>query len=165
MKFNLVLDNVTKGKWRSFLIINDSERDRNAGLVSLNVENNKSNNDLDFINIIKNGDWKKIGNIGVDVGMAGIYDLKYYRDDNIASYNTKYFTESKDPGYFTESKDPGEKWFDMNSNIVIKPTDFAGVIKHGTVTLSGYGDGMYNVYVLRDNKSKIIGVKIIFIEP
>jgi hypothetical protein len=159
MKLNLVLDNVAKGKWRALLLINSLHIDQNAALLCFSDENEKWKKDREFINYSIFGDWKKVGTIGVDSGQAGIYDLKYYRDDNVVPKKISKNSETS-----SALNSPGKEWFEMNNNLTSEPTDYGGVMKYGTVSASGHGDGLYNVYVLRDNKSKIVGVKIIFIK-
>ncbi len=146
MKLNLLLDNVAKGVWKSLVLINSTDVNRNAALVCLYVGNESLEKNQELVDKSISEKWEKIGMIGVDSGQAGIYDLKHYRDDSIVSKNSE-----------------GD-WFDANSKLTLKATDYGGVIKYGAVSSSGYGDGMYNVYVLRDGKTKIIGVKIVFID-
>lgn len=192
MKLNLVINNVLDGKWDVNLMIKDYEKERNAELVCIH-----KNVSYDSNNILKLN-WIKKGTIGVDSGQAGIYDLKYYRDDNVVykisdtdaisdnniDYNSQSdYNVSSDYRHNSESQSAtelqsevrtetqtetdnniGEEWYSMNSKLTLKPTDYAGAIPFGAVSSSGYGDGTYNVYVIKNNNSDIVGIKIIFID-
>jgi hypothetical protein len=39
----------------------------------------------------------------------------------------------------------------------------AGTVEYGVVASSGYGDGGYNAYVIRNTKNKVVAIKIVFI--
>ena len=133
MKLNLVIDNVLPRKWNVILQIKSDQKDRNAILL---VVHESYTNAVLFGNL----QWLKLdGIIGVDSGSAGVYDLQFY------------------PKTITD------KWMDLNYNLVDKPTDYAGVLTHGAVSTSGFGDGMYESYIVKNDKSKIVAVKIIFI--
>lgn len=133
MKLNLVINNVKPGKWKVILRIKKNEVDRNAELICIHESFFRA--DLKY-------QWEKEKHkIGIDSGQAGIYDLKYYRNDG---------------------KKSGDAWYEMNSQLSSKPTDYAGAISYGAVSSAGFGDGIYSVYVTK-NDSKIVGVKIVFI--
>ena len=84
-------------------------------------------------------EWEFVDDIGVDSAQAGIYDLAYYRNNE-------------------------NSWNDMNWSISSKPTVYAGIISHGAVSLSGYGDGFYPVYISKNSQSQVVAIRIIFIE-
>ena len=81
--------------------------------------------------------------VGVDSGQAGIYD----RDS---------FEGGKD-----NYGDGG--WYDDNCNVTKNPFD-AGVLPdgHGVVSSSGFGDGGYRCYAIRDKNDDIIAIKVDF---
>lgn len=148
MKLNLVIDNVCTGNWRMALLIREDEVDRNAQLVCFHPKSYSTLNEPFERN------WKKIGRIGVDSGMAGVYDLKYYQD------SSKAVNITNDPSFDTSD----DKWFTMNTDVASKPTDYSGSIPFGVVSKSGYGDGYYQVLVSENTDNKISGIKIIFID-
>lgn len=129
-KLNLVIENVKNGDYNIILHIMEYEKERNAELICCHETIN--------LNTIKNSEWIEIGDIGVDSGQAGVYDLKYY------------------------PKEKNNEWYRLNTNITSKPTDYAGSIPHGAVSSSGYGDGIYSVYIVK--RQKVIAVKITFID-
>lgn len=87
----------------------------------------------------------------VDSGQCGFYDYEKYPlvpDD-------RCFEEG--PNY----KDFDDTWYGQLCN---KNTHEAGhVFDSGAITFAGYGDGGYNVYVLRNTDNIVIGAKIIYI--
>lgn len=136
MKLNIVVDNVLSGQWVMILLIKKDIKDSNAELLC--IHNSVTDSHSSILQI----PWRKIGGIGVDTGQAGIYDLRNYHN------NLRYDNE----------------WYEMNSNLTNKPTDYSGVIPYGAVSSSGFGDGMYPVYVATNENSKIVAVKIVFID-
>ena len=76
-------------------------------------------------------------NVWVDSGRAGIFDVKHYNDRNIVTdtSNTKYLLSKKS----------------------------TAVLPHGVFSLSGYGDGDYNLFVSMSD-DKVVAVKIVFID-
>jgi hypothetical protein len=78
--------------------------------------------------------WKKIGEVGVDSGTAGIYDLKDFPNDS-----------------------------NDRDGLSVQTTHTMNTVKYGATSSSGIGDGIYNVYTYKDNDGKIIGVKILFV--
>jgi hypothetical protein len=170
MKLNLVVNNVKRGKWFIILLIKEDDRDTNSTLLCMHESMNLNNI---LSNRVK---WTHYGDIGVDSGMAGIYDLKFYRDDNIVSLYPSLKQQSDESllkfGINNINKinirnndeiiDKGEKWYNMNSDVVSSPTDYAGYVPYGAVSASRYGDGIYDVYILYD-RLEISATKIVFI--
>ena len=128
-----ILSNVRKGVWNVYITKNHSS----IGSQPL-LEYNCTEMD----------------SIGVDTGQVGIYDLAYYRDDNIVR---GYPSASS-----ITSSDRGEHWYKVNSYMTGREPR-TGVIPHGAISSSGYGDGVYPVNILYDN-SQIVGVWIDFSE-
>ncbi len=75
--------------------------------------------------------------IGVDSGQAGIYDSKHYTD-----------------------RDADSSWYEINCNETCGKVP-AGIIPHGCVSASGFGDGSYELLVKKDN-DEVIAAKILF---
>jgi hypothetical protein len=80
--------------------------------------------------------------VGVDSGQCGIYDEDYYR---------QYHSED----------DCNDDWYEEICNL----TDPFGT-KDGkcVVSSSGYGDGGYDCYLLKDKNNEVVGFQIVFIE-
>lgn len=79
----------------------------------------------------------EVAHIGVDSGQAGFYDLD------------KFDSQSKE-------------WYRKNGDITLSDRQ-GGVLDGGAVSSSGYGDGGYPLYVIKDNSGTVIAVKVIFI--
>ena len=89
---------------------------------------------------------ERVGNIAVDSGQAGFFDLDFFRTNQ------------------------GGEFGDLNSfyglacSITLSPNQ-AGVIKNrGVVSSSGFGDGCYDVYVCKNEVGEIVAASLFFIE-
>lgn len=96
---------------------------------------------------IKSGrSWRRIGEIGVDAGLAGFFDRKPDFDDNewdeICDWMSGEYTHN--PNNVRES------YIDNFDN------------KDGFWTESGCGDGCYSVHAIRNNKRQIVALEIRF---
>ena len=80
--------------------------------------------------------------IGVDAGMAGIYDYIGYKA--------------------THTDELDKKWYDY----VIAATAIYGdtINGNGFVTNSGFGDGSYTCWVARNENDKVVAIEIEFID-
>lgn len=138
MKLNLVLNKVLPGTWYVALRISNNEKRVNAFLVCTHksVAKNKS---LIF---------QKAGVIGVDSGQAGIYDLEYYQDESIVPKKFK-------------KNNISDPWYEMNCKTSLTPTYRAGGLPYGAVSMAGFGDGLYTVYVAKKDNN-IVCVSIDF---
>lgn len=142
------LANVKNGHWFASVFQSD-EGDwgiRNAELIAYH-ESAQQVNELD---------WKlEDAEIGVDSGQAGIYDAISYRNDSMVGE-----IENK-LGFDLDEE--GEKFYAQNCDLTVDTKPFAGVLGHGVVSSSGYGDGGYNLYTIKDNDGEIVAMKVIFI--
>jgi hypothetical protein len=154
-KLNLLID-AKPGKWHSFLLVRNFEKDRNADLICFHESEKREI----LTEIDTKGYWSAMDEVGVDTGQVGIYDLKYYRDDNVFPDNINDEGKSRSRGHI---HDFGELWYEMNCNITMKPTDYAGIIPYGVVSSSGYGDGFYPV-LERITDDVATAVRVVFIE-
>lgn len=96
--------------------------------------------------------WEKVGRIGVDSGQAGIFDVETYRNDKL---------EIKTAGTFVPDNGDGEAWYGKMCDLTCGDEQW-GAYDNGVVSSSGYGDGMYEVYVSIQN-DEIVGVAIDFL--
>jgi len=95
--------------------------------------------------------------IGVDSGQAGIFDINHYRnDDDSDSYDIEPAFDDEYP------KNDGNKWYSKICSLTINEPDSWGVIEHGVVSTSGYGDGSYDLYIAKKD-DKVVSFKIKFI--
>ena len=80
--------------------------------------------------------------VGVDSGQCGIYDEDYYRQ-------------------YHDNDDCNRDWY----LDVCKLTDpFGTKDDKCVVSSSGYGDGSYDCFLLRDKNNEVVGFQIVFIE-
>lgn len=145
-----------KGNWNCWVLY-DINEERCMELIAKHCDGdiisdpdlaNYSDNDVERY-------WIEAGSIGVDSGQAGIYDLSHYRSDT----NDDGRPHMKICGPY---KKDGDLWYDMNCSITLDENLGAGIIPNGVVSSSGYGDGLYKVYVTDDGYI-VDAVKIIFI--
>ena len=97
-------------------------------------------------------DWENAATVCVDSGQLGIYDFKHYRDDENLE-DLKIWKEYK------IQKD-GDKWYAANCHISLND-DHAGIINNGCVASPCFGDGLYNIEVLKF-EDKVAGVRLVF---
>lgn len=150
-ELNILLTNVLKGEWHCW-VKKDSLTNRNAELISIHV--NQLNGDI--LKTDTTDFWTKIEDkvVCVDYGQAGIYDMTHFKDNNdVGEYEI----------FVDENSDQREAWYSMNCAVTQKLEHFAGTIPYGVVSSSGYGDGMYDLFVARKN-DKVVGIKIVFID-
>lgn len=80
--------------------------------------------------------------VGVDSGQCGIYDEDYYNQ-----YHT--------------GDDCNREWY---KDICDLTTPFGTKDGKCVVSSSGFGDGGYNCYLLKDKNNEVVGFQIVFIE-
>lgn len=92
--------------------------------------------------------------IGVDSAQAGFFSKTYYE---VSKEKEKSYTGR---GFGM----PGEV-YDSCCRITLDKK--AGILDNelGAVSCTGYGDGVYDLYVVRDGSEQIIAAKIVFIYP
>ena len=81
---------------------------------------------------------KECENVGVDSGQAGIFNEKYY-----------------------EENQPKEEWYDRICELT-NDEHFGVIDNEGVVSRTGYGDGSYRAYAAFYD-GKIVGIKIYYI--
>lgn len=171
-----ILNDVLPGTYECFYeIIEDNSWGRR--IASIEVKNK----DYEFYDFSENLD----AEIGVDSGQCGIYDYDYFKQNNqkedwygqicnltyIEEENPNYknFYESK---YYFDQDIDDLKWIKYQKYVDDEEISrmFFSRLAADTfedkclVSSSGYGDGLYDAFVERNNDGKIIGIKISFIE-
>lgn len=86
---------------------------------------------------------------GVDSGQFGFFDLGFYRDDkaigNVKPHdfgNTRFLGNADDEG-------KGEVWYRACCELTLNDESF-GVLPNGCVSSSGWGDGGYTAYGIKE---------------
>jgi hypothetical protein len=92
--------------------------------------------------------------VGVDSGQAGIFDARYYRDDELAKG-----VELHEPD---DAICEDEPWYSLCCDRTCND-NMAGIIPYGVVSRSGFGDGGYDCYAIEGPDKKVRAVKIVFI--
>ena len=142
-----VIDNVFNGPWEMETICSDEGTfgNRVSVLIATAVGS-----------VCREKDWKHVdADIPVDSGQAGIFDLKYFKDDNVVRHIELL---NKDEVICEE-----EPWYSLCCDRTLGE-EKAGVVPFGAVSSSGYGDGCYSCFICKNKDGKVIGVKIVFIE-
>jgi hypothetical protein len=104
------------------------------------------------------GEWVQTEHdIGVDSGQAGIFDSKYYKDDQVGRKWKK-----KQPEEDNMEICEDEPWYSMCCDLTCGKMH-AGVVPYGAVSSSGYGDGGYTLWVRMEDKLAT-GFRIVFID-
>ena len=143
---NATIDNVKNGKWGTIVIHSDDNRIIES-LVVFNIES--SVEDESLLNRIQTliEEENSLPNFfGVDSGQFGFFDFKgygnYKRCKNLKRYS-KIIIESENPFY------------SICCDIVSSEEGW-GILPFGVVCSSGRGDGLYEVYGLKNSDEEYI---------
>lgn len=139
-----VLENVKSGIWEAYLKMVDTGMwgVRVAELITISSEHCEKH-----LTIM---DEHQEFEIGVDSGLAGIFDYEYY-------YKSHADEKVK------------EDWYDKQIMRQFFPGDESTwqnsvfTESNGVVSNAGYGDGGYDCYVARNAEGEIIGIRIVYI--
>lgn len=113
--------------------------------------------------------------IGVDSGQAGIYDKEYYEKYHIPELNEHWYDRQfsliyyydVDGNYFIEPYPVMNKETNKLEWVYPDPKQERrlGIVMSGkgVVSLSGFGDGSYDLYARKNKEGQIIGLRINFI--
>lgn len=145
------LENVATGKWKAFTnmvtVLEGGAHERNGSLIMVHDDMKETPGQLD---------WRLIGSdIGVDSGQAGIYDLEAFGKDHLYPEvtNTLDLDLSQSPNRF----------YAANCDLTLTELG-AGVLVQGVVSSSGWGDGVYNYYTVKNDEDEIVAIKVVFID-
>jgi len=87
------------------------------------------------------------GEVGVDSGQAGVFDLAVYPQDGS-----------------TGEHDDENSFYGQCCKVTLDKTQGrAGKVNGGFVASSGYGDGGYDAYAIYDDRNNAVAIKIVFI--
>jgi hypothetical protein len=140
-ELQIILSNVKNGKWTASISYTDEEV-----VESLIVYYGAKKT---------SGKWRECEKlIGVDSAQAGIFDLKTFGRDDAIQFEVKNVHD-------IEIDEVGLKYFVACSDLVASDAQ-GGVVPGGAVSMSGYGDGMYEVKVKYNILKEVVGVMIGF---
>ena len=151
-----IIDDVKNGSWGSRVELFDSGAwgVRNSMLISMNIDAMKSNPNLEK-ELISSGNLLNFDG-GVDSGQFGHFDFDNYRkDDNVIDESLAFNDDF-------EIK-VGDKWYRACCYQTLESDDNFGVVPFGAVSSSGFGDGSYDTYGVKDENNKWVGFITIFI--
>jgi SMI1-KNR4 cell-wall/Protein of unknown function (DUF4241) len=101
------------------------------------------------------GEWIPIDQvIAVDSAQAGIFDFTFFDDDE------KIIDEVEN---VYEMDDDVSKYYIACCDAVASEQQ-GGIVPGGAVAMSGYGDGLYQVYIKQDASGEVVSVMIDFLE-
>lgn len=150
------ISNVKNGEWVGIIEQSD-EGDwgvRNSRLISLNVDALVKNPKLEQ-KLMSYGELIPFTG-GVDSGQFGHFDFDNYRKDENVINSPKVFDDEWE-------QESGDKWYRACCYQTLKTDDNFGVVPYGVVSNSGYGDGSYLTYGIKDENDCWVGFMTIFI--
>lgn len=138
-----LLTNVTNGKWDAYY---DSDStwwgQRVCSLLALH----SSVTDHSYPKNLSSKGWEFVGYCGVDSGQCGLFDAAKYPDGSVGDYDDK------------------ESFYGRVCNLTYTESYRDTPIEFGVASSSGFGDGSYKLYVLRDKTTdRIVGAHLIYI--
>jgi hypothetical protein len=138
-----IVENVKKGTW-----LTEVEK--------IDIENRIAVLKIEHTNAKKTYRLKELEfDGGVDSGQFGFFDKDFYRNDEEAKNLPKYdFGDNFD-------KEEGDEWYRSCCKITLEK-DW-GVLPHGVVSSSGYGDGSYQVLGKKDENGEWVALMVVFI--
>lgn len=148
-----ILDNVLSGEYQSFVKIVDSGDWGNRNSLMCVVHKDYVNKDLKWTHI-------RDAKIGVDSGQCGIFTLETYRKND--SINHEWIKGHSPFGKFLTNGSDEDKWYEKICDLTLSTEDNWGTYKNGVVASSGYGDGVYHLY-LSKVKGKTVGIMVDFL--
>ena len=150
-----VVENVKNGEWIGIAELTNQGQwgDRISMLLSMNVDamNKNPNLEQELITMSKPLPFEG----AVDSGQFGHFDFDNYRKDELAINLVKAFEDD----YSTEE---GDEWYRACCEITLH-NEF-GAMPFGVVSSSGFGDGGYTNYGIKDDSGQYVGFMTIFID-
>ncbi|GGE73696.1 SMI1/KNR4 family protein [Priestia taiwanensis] len=137
----IILSNVKSGNWTASISYNNEEIVKSVLAFYGEKKTRGKWNDCDTL-------------IGVDSGQAGIFDFILFGRDDAIQYEVENI-------YDIKIDEVGIKYFVACSDTAASDAQ-GGVVPGGVVSMSGYGDGMYEVKVKYNTSKEIVGVMIDF---
>jgi hypothetical protein len=153
-----VVENVKKGTWlsevdeidtrfggkriASLTVVNKEALDKNP-LLGFDIQNMFAREPLNFEG-------------GVDSGQFGFFDKEFYRNDESAKDLEKEdFGENYDEAI-------GDTWYRACCKLTLGAESW-GALPNGVVSSSGYGDGSYSVFGIKDDNEEYVAFSVLFI--
>ena len=150
-----IVDNVKNGTWLADVDQKDMDDwgVRVASLFIVNKQALEKDPNISF-EVVGQEPMNFAG--GVDSGQFGFFDKDFYRNDELAKDLDK---ENFGADYDRES---GDTWYRACSKLTLS-NDQWGVLPNGVVSSSGFGDGSYDVFGLKDDSGEYVAFAVVFI--
>jgi hypothetical protein len=152
-----IVNNVRKGTWLAHSNIETvgAWGERNVDLTIHHADHK-----------IDESAWKEIpGTFGVDSGQFGFFDRDHYRIAASVKDMPKYDFGGD---FLTDDSDrDADVWYHACCKITLDNPESWGVLPNGAVSSSGFGDGSYVVYGIKDTYSpdhEYVAFRVVFIE-
>jgi hypothetical protein len=153
-----VVENVKKGTWIAEVEKTDSGSwgDRIATLTIVNKDS--LDKDITLSNRVEEMYSTEPLNFGagVDSGQFGFFDKDFYRNDESAKDLKKYGF-----GDDFETKS-GDSWYRACCDLTLDKEQW-GVLPNGAVSSSGFGDGSYDVFGIKNDEGEYVAFSVVFI--
>lgn len=131
-----------------------------------------------YLNNVKPGDWKVYtsrytiqNKRDINISLTAIHVEKALSNTSSLKWETlpqKVSSEAERIGFFDAVRFKGgsdTSWYEKCCNITDDAYDGASVMPGGAISSSGFGKGLYNVEVCKDNNDNIVCVRVIFYTP
>jgi hypothetical protein len=143
-----IIENVKNGTWSAET---ESVNSWGKRIAELRIQH---------INAKKTNRWIEIENtFGVDSGQFGFFDFASYKNDESVKELKKYDFG----GDFGIDEESGEDWYRACCSLTLGDEQW-GVLPNGVVSSSGYGDGSYGVYGMKDENGEWCAFQVVFID-
>lgn len=153
-----VIDNVKPGVYHTTVRKHESEGWGNRCSMVFAIHD-------DYVNTphLLHGQWEKTGyDIGVDSGQCGIFSKESYRNDShdieFGEGDISFFNQ--EPWSSMNPKGTGEDWYVKMCSRTLGDKSW-GTYNEGIVSSSGFGDGSYDLFVVK-KRGKIVAFAIDF---
>ena len=150
-----IVDNVKNGTWLADVDQKDMD-DWGVRVASLFIVNKQALEKDPNISFEVVGQEPMNFEGGVDSGQFGFFDKDFYRNDELAKDLDK---ENFGENYDMQS---GDTWYRACSKLTLG-NDQWGVLPNGVVSSSGFGDGSYDVFGLKDDSGEYVAFAVVFI--
>jgi len=112
---------------------------------------------------INESDWEELpGTFGVDSGQFGFFDRDHYRKAESVKDMPKYDFGGD---FLTDDSDrDADIWYHACCKITLDHPESWGVLPNGVVSSSGFGDGSYDVYGIKDAYGEYAAFRVVFID-
>ena len=131
------LTNVLSGNYTASVIYSDDNRVATLQIIHNNYSNSRINYSRQEL---------YSSDIGVDSGQAGFFDEEYYKENQGGEFDDK------------------DSFYGKCCDLTLSEIQGGVIDNKGTVSSSGYGDGCYPLYVIRNEDGKVVIAWIDFID-